>query len=221
MCRFTDLALAQRKVAVIAWVPDKFRGDNRFRFRRAPSYTLLVKPAIILTLLLLAMAAPLAAQKGKVEPEQNTPESCRTFVQRFYDWYVPLALKETKVAASDLALKWKPAAFDPELSRLLKRDSAAQAKAHEIVGLDFDPFLNSQDPSERFAVQTVTKKGDSYWVDVYGMSSGQKAEHVVPEARFLNGHWQFINFHYDFDGRPDDLISLLKRLEDDRHRPSQ
>ena len=60
------------------------------------------------------------AQETKTSP-QDLERSCRNFVQRFYDWYVPKALGEieSKEPASDLALKYKSSAFSSELARAL------------------------------------------------------------------------------------------------------
>jgi hypothetical protein len=59
----------------------------------------------------------------------------------------PKSLKDGTDTAWNLAIKTKSSVFSPQLALALKEDSAAQAKAEgEIVGLDFDPFLNSQDP---------------------------------------------------------------------------
>ena len=64
--------------------------------------------------------------------------------------------------------------------------------------MDFDPFLNSQDLSERDVVESITHKGDSYWVEVYAMVSGKKSENpvVVPELVFKDRRWVFVSFHY-------------------------
>ena len=133
---------------------------------------------------------------------------------RFLRLVCSTGAEDREVPSWNLALKLKPNAFAAELSRLLRQDSEAQAKVTgEIVGLDFDPLLASQDPSERFVVQNVTRKAGSYRVEVYGISSGQRRE-----VRFNNGHWRFVNFHYDNDGQPDDLVSLLKRMSTERHR---
>jgi hypothetical protein len=95
--------------------------------------------------LLLLLPFGVHAQVQRVQP---TPESVRGFVQGFYDWYVPKALDHKIFRAWDLALKTKSSVFSPELAQALREDSAAQDKAEkgELVGLDFDPFLNSQDP---------------------------------------------------------------------------
>jgi FlaG/FlaF family flagellin (archaellin) len=96
-----------------------------------------------------------------LEMARDSQRSCRDFVQRFYDWYVPIALKDNAGNPSDRALRYKSHAFSPELLTQLKEDSTAQAKAKgEIVGLDFDPFLNSQHPGERYTAEKVVGKRD-------------------------------------------------------------
>jgi len=151
---------------------------------------------------------------------QQLSDSARNFAQEFYSWYVPIALNGSSVAASDIALKKRSSAFGPELRQALKEDSAAQAKSPgEIVGLDFDPILNSQDPEDRYEVGKVTRKGDSYWVEVYGVRSGKRIEPpaVLAELVRKNGHWTFVNFHYP-GPYGNDLLSILKLLREDRQK---
>ncbi|MGH9864892.1 MAG: hypothetical protein ACRD4H_05690 [Candidatus Acidiferrales bacterium] len=165
------------------------------------------------------MSSPLAIQAKK---PANIKELARDFVQRFYDWYVPRALKENAGPSSDLALKYRSYVFSPELFRALKKDSNSSKKADgEVVGLDFDPFLNSQDPGDRYEVGKVTHEGDSYRVEVYGVWSGKKSEtpDVVPDLVLKNGRWLFINFYYPNLQR--DLVSILKALAEDRRRPAK
>lgn len=163
---------------------------------------------------LLAISCPLAQGTSP----QDVQKSCRDFVQGFYDWYVPKALRETKVPASDLAVEYKGSVFSPELLQALREDSDVRAKAAagQIVSLDFDPFLYSQDPSERYVAGGITVKGDRYWVEVYSVSSGKKSPKpvVVPELTLKAGRWIFVNFHYgnSKDSGFENLVSLLKNL---------
>jgi hypothetical protein len=148
---------------------------------------------------------------------QDAKKSCRDFVQGFYDWYVPMALKHGRVRPADRALKYKGSAFSPELAQALREDSEAQAKVKgELVGLDFDPFLNSQDPSERYVVGNITPKHDRYWVEIYSLTSGKKSAKpdVAPELMFKDGRWIFVNFHYGESEHSEDenLVSTLKIL---------
>ena len=168
----------------------------------------------------VATPGPLSAQ-GK-DPD-DIQKSCRNFVKQFYDWYVPEAVKEDTGSVWDLALEHKSYAFSHQLLRQLKEDSEAQAKVEgEIVGLDFDPFLNSQDVDEGYVTGKVTRKGGSCWVEVYGTRSGRRSrQHVGPGLKLKNGHWLFVNFHYPNASRREfeNLLSQLKSLRDQRQRP--
>lgn len=143
--------------------------------------------------------------------------SCRSFVQGFYDWYVPKALK-AKERPVVVALKYRAQDFSPELTELLRDDSAAQAKSSDIVSLDFDPFTNSQDPSSHFVVEHATYGNTRCNAEVRGVEEGKKQEKVMPELEMSNGHWVFVNFLYGDSG---DLVSLLKLLRKDRERDSK
>jgi hypothetical protein len=172
----------------------------------------------------LAASYPLL---GQGRSSHDVEQSCRSFVQGFYDWYVPRAVRAVNGSAAapalDLALKQKSSEFGPEILRALREDSEAQAKTvGEIVGLDSDPFLNSQDPRDHYLVGNITPKGDRYWVEVYGMSLGKKGSEpdVVPELILKDGRWLFINFHYPNPSRPEfeNLLSLLKSLRGNRQQ---
>jgi hypothetical protein len=162
-------------------------------------------------MLLAVLIAARTFAQGTIDPE--TERSCREFVQAFYDWYVPKALDERIWRAWDTALKQKKNQFGKELIRKLSEDTAAQRKSKELVSLDFDPFLNSQDPSERFVVKRVARKGDTFWVEVRGMESGELRETVFPELVHTNdGHWEFVNFHYGKSKFSEDQ-NLLRTLD--------
>ena len=85
------------------------------------------------------------------------------------------------------------------------------------MGLDFDPFLNSQDPAERYEVGRISHKGDSYFVDIHGVWSDKRHENpdVMAEVLHKNAHWVFVNFHYPEDR---DLLAVLKSLRDSRQK---
>ena len=142
--------------------------------------------------------------------------SVRKFVQGFYDWYVPRALKGD---AETLALKTKPALFSPEIRKGLEEDRrAAEKNPDEIVGLDFDPFLNSQDLADTYTVKKVEQKGSRWFASVYGHYKGQKedsAASVVAQVEKTKTGWRFTNFLY---GKDDDLLKTLKQLKKDREK---
>lgn len=140
------------------------------------------------------------------------------FVQQFYDWYVPIALADSDGPAFVRALKQKGSNFTFELFRALKDDADAQAHAEDIVGLDFDPFLDSQDPCERYEVGDVVHLGNLYKVQVFSVCSGIKGKKpdVIAEVVSKNGSWVFTNFRYP--NIHSDLFSILRSLRKNREK---
>ncbi len=182
--------------------------------------------ALIYSCCLLLATPPLLAhaQKTKIG-SQDVAESPSDFVKQFYAWYVPRLLTDNSIPAYELALKHKKDIFTPILFNALRDDFAASAKvSDEIVGLDFDPFLNTQDPCKRYEVGNTIQKGDSYWIEVYGICSGKRSKKpdVWPEVVRTNGRWQFANFHYEHEAKAypdsDDLMGILKLLREDREK---
>lgn len=170
------------------------------------------------------------AQVTSAGERSERERGCREFVQGFYDWYVARDKLDPKsrksFRTSDDVLRLKPGLMNRDLLQMLKEDSEAQAKANELVGLDFDPFFNSQDPSSDFKVESAIVKEDRCRAVVIGIEQGQKRETVEPELVEVRGKWVFVNFHYRFDfgnGKPlvdDDLIRILERLREDRKKPA-
>lgn len=176
-----------------------------------------VKRAILTFLLSATVIYTLAAQT--TTPQQGS-ESARSFVQQFYSWYVPISRGHNNESAWDIALRQKPDDFTPELTTALKVDSEAQAKADEIVGLDFDPFENGQDPCERYVAEQSVGKSGAYWVNVYGVCEGKKhiEPDVIAEVKQVQGRWVFVNFHYLPKG---DLLEVLNILAKERQTPGK
>lgn len=145
-------------------------------------------------------------QSGKA---QVPPQSARTFVEGFYKWYLPEALRDHGEPSWLIALRVKGENFDPRLVRLLRADAAAQAKCDDLVGLDFDPFLNSQDPSPEYAVREIRRHGHIYRAEIYSVQSGQKSStpDVTAIVEQTRGRWRFVNFYYP---RGADLLTTLK-----------
>jgi hypothetical protein len=144
----------------------------------------------------------------------------QNFVQEFYNWYVPAAVKNRSVRSSDLALSSRLLAFDPSLAAQLKEDSNAQAKVHDdIVGLDFDPFLAAQDHCERYEVVNVETQAESYLAGVRGVGGCEKHDgvDVIAEVGSRNGTLSFVNFRYPAIDNSD-LLTVLKKLRDARGR---
>jgi hypothetical protein len=123
--------------------------------------------------------------------------SVRDFVQNFYNWYVPYALGDkTGLRPWDIAISSKRN-FDPRLVQALQEDSTASDKfPNEIVGLDFDPFLNSQNPADRYRAEKVDEQNGSFLVEVYSVSGSKKELAVIAEVKKLDGKLIFVNFRY-------------------------
>jgi hypothetical protein len=142
--------------------------------------------------------------------EWPPPESPREFVEQFYAWYAP------RTEASDTAQGWNKALklmywdLSPQLAKLLEEDSAAQAKCKELIGLDFDPILNTQDPAEQYEVGIIDKRGSHYFAKIHRVDSGRRKEasDVIAEFVRQGGRLFFLNF-YDPKGETG-LVSILK-----------
>jgi hypothetical protein len=162
---------------------------------------------------------------GKALSEVNdasSKQSCRTFVQSFYDWYSPIANEMANPGKSSgpffpYALTSRPEIFSGHLTRSLLKDHEAQAKATEVVGLDYDPFLFSQDPCASYVAEDVTLRAGHCFVEVHSVCEGKKSSvaDVVPELEFVENQWVFLNFHY---GKSDSggLLASLKALSEVR-----
>ena len=155
----------------------------------------------------LLLAVALYAPQAQAHSEEAQ------FVQAFYDWYVPIALRNSRNPAWYVVLTDRARLLDSNLVRELKADSAEQAKATEgVVGLDFDPFLNTQDPDDHYVVGKTTRQGKSSFVDVYSVRSGKRSDKpdVIAELTRQGTSWVFVNFHYP--NIRTDLLSTLKGL---------
>jgi len=162
----------------------------------------------------VAALAGLSAHSQQ-KPAPIAEQSCRKFVQSFYDWYVPRILNSASTYEQVLNGK-ASSSFSTSLLRQLRVDyAAAKANPNEVVGLDFDPFLNSQDPSETFKVTQVKVAGVKCSAEVRGIAGGVSDEEVHPELMLVNGGWQFVNFRYQ---QNTDLLSMLKTLREQRQK---
>jgi hypothetical protein len=171
--------------------------------------------ALVMGLTVTSGVAP-AQVSGRVSASSNEA-SCRAFVQKFYDWYI----KATRNKGFDTALKARRSSFSPTLLAALKEDLAASAKnSEEVVGLDFDPIVASQDMPERYVAGMVTRTRNVYRVKVFskGVGGSDKVPAVIPVLENRRGKWVFTNFIYPGDGKgmADDLLHLLKTLRDER-----
>jgi hypothetical protein len=138
-----------------------------------------------------------------------TPGSPAEFARRFYDWYTPVALRENSEPSWNIALNLKRSIFSAELARLLKRDSDAQAACAELVGLDFDPILGSQEPAARYELGKSVQKGRDYLIEIYAVRYGvrSKSPDVTCEVAENKARFVFVNFLYP---NGTDLLTILR-----------
>lgn len=147
---------------------------------------------------------------------QAPSPSTRVFVTRFYSWYEPLALRDNGEPAWRIALKAKRGYFDQLLARRLQEDSAAQDQCEDLVGLDFDPFLYSQNPAEHYEVGEVRRRGKIYKVEVYRVQAGQRSNKpdVIAGLERKHGRWVFVNFYSPDGGDLRTVLRALRALRD-------
>ena len=151
-------------------------------------------------------------------PVLDDAKSCLKFVGEFYTWYLAQGKNTDPLR---VALKKKPASFSKELIARLNEDYKAAAKSpDEIVGLDFDPVLNSQDFADKYVASKVMKKGNRYVVEVFAVYGGKRESKpaVIPELQRVGSRWVFTNFLYKDGAKTDDLLSILKKLAADRKK---
>lgn len=170
--------------------------------------------------LCLTLSSLALGQEGR---QKGLDQSCREFVDTFYTWYLGKAVRNTGEPPSNLALKYRRYVFAKNLFLQLSEDSAAQSKAgRELVGLDFDPFLNTQDPGERYVVESVMTKKGTCLADVHGVWDGKESTtpNVQPELVLKGKQWVFVNFHYPGPSKtnPLDLLRELKELRESREQ---
>lgn len=179
-------------------------------------------------LLLLSSAAflllSILVTQSVIAQGADESAAAKAYVKEFYTWYLPpVAKRKDTTPDSVAALANKRFAFSPALRKALQDDEDAAAKnPGEIVGIDFDPFLNAQDVSDSYQPGKVVKKGDVYLVDVFAINGGKKnaRPEVIAEVKKINGRWAFTNFLYgkSSDPRDENLINCLKALKADRDK---
>ena len=162
-----------------------------------------------------ALTLAVSSVAAQSPPPKADETSCRTFVQNFYDWYVAHGTNFER------AMKLKQAVLSNDLKQALLADLAASRKSpDDIVGLDFDPFVNSQDPARRYRVGKTTMKDGMCLAEIHAVPATDKTSkpEATAELRLETGAWKFVNFHYGAENGPENenLMNILSRLKRDR-----
>lgn len=158
----------------------------------------------------------------------NEDSSCRRFTQEFYDWYAPLVQDISPNAVSVAQRKIRerePEVLSLGLLRALPADNEAQELAKgELVGLDFDPIVGSQDPADHYEARKLHLEGNRCSVEVWRASPNDTAEKsdkpdVVAVLAQESGRWRFVNFKYP--QLNSDLLGELAKLAKERSKSAK
>jgi hypothetical protein len=189
--------------------------------RRALSF--LVKGTYSL-FVMIALASHLANASDAVQLSSSSSsvaankDSAGAFVQDFYDWYAPMAFRQKNSLPWEQAITLKANLFSSKLKIVLNIDKHSGKDSDGVyTGLDFDPFLNSFNPCERYVVAEVMEYEKSFRVAMQAVCNGklQQKNIVWAEVSYTKkSQWQFVNFHYP---ESNDLIAVLKNLRKRRH----
>jgi hypothetical protein len=157
--------------------------------------------------------------------EQSEAQSCRQFVQNFYNSYFDKLntadANKSALPAEHQVIQQKPTVLAPELSQALAADRQAQNKEpDDIVGLDFDPFIGAQDWEGKYWVNSVNLAEGVCRASVWGTDAGKKKEMVNPVLTKLGNNWVFVDFFYP-EGRQHGDASLMGNLTDLRMQRAQ
>jgi hypothetical protein len=160
----------------------------------------------------LALIVLVSACSPRREPE--TP-SASAALQSFYDAYLP-AFKQGRFRAF---LDDSTTLVAPALRRALIADyQASAADSTQVVGLDFDPFLNSQDPCSGYRVGADSAAGARHFIRVRAMCPGDTALAAVAVLEQSSHRWELVDLHYP--GDTSTLQGILARLARERARPT-
>ena len=160
--------------------------------------------------------APAGSERNPVVASQDSTlgvpapdtaaQSAGRFVQAFYEWY-----KRTG-DRYEVAVRDSSGFFAPALLNAMRLDLAAQQGSPDVVsGLDWDPFLATQDPCDPYQVSGTTRRGDTILVAVNGMCTDRQPRvqpDVIAEVRRVGNRWVFVDFRH-----VEDLGSLVQDLK--------
>ncbi len=188
------------------------------------------RPFLLVSCITIALAcsseSPKAAPLSNLRADRLSPaaDSARRFAQVFYNWYVPLANHDAN--PYDSLLAGRRDFLAPVLYAAFRADIEAQ-RADTIaeiasVTAEYDPFLNSQDPCERYEARDAKAIAGGFAVGIYGTCSNSPPTGPAVLAEVARGPhgWRFVNFRKP--SMPDyDLLSQFKKVKTERETPPQ
>jgi hypothetical protein len=175
-----------------------------------------VKAAARASLVMIVIAI-LVAPKLLCSQNAADEQSCRSFVQRFYDWYWNQYADRIddpnfQIPADHAVSKLQPPAVDPKIFRAMNdyekriNNPKTNPRGGSSILEYWDPFLNSDNGVHgKFQVVHVDASGDHCLAAVRGSSE------VQPELRRVGGAWLIIDFYYP-DAKSENDRSLMRLL---------
>lgn len=158
------------------------------------------------------LAAAIGFALAASQPASAEPRSARQFLAEFYHWYAPIANRKTVGPSWATALQVRGKAFSPHLQQLLAEDLAAQQSCSDLIGLDFDPIVNSQDAAEAYEVGKIAEAEGGFVAEIYGVQGGTRRPSPDLSVRLAydHGHWQIVNIDYPENGTLVDILTKPK-----------
>ncbi|HEX4684640.1 MAG TPA: DUF3828 domain-containing protein [Gemmatimonadaceae bacterium] len=160
-------------------------------------------------------AKPSGAVGRATTPRVDSAAAVRRFIQQFYDWYTPFVAAGPKYPAWFRILTYSERYLAEPLASALRADSTEQGvnlDSREVI--DFDPFLESQDPCPLYEATDVHSDRHDYRVTVRPIcpnpiSQGWQTSKPVVSVVAEGGQWKIANVYYKEKG---DLMSMLCRF---------
>jgi hypothetical protein len=199
--------------------------------------------AVFLSLgMLTLMSALSSCQKEKPQPiisvvkPVGDAQSCKKFVQDFYDWYTTPVNEiqrdhgKTRLSES-YAFRVKPQLFASVLTKKHQEVVDLEASMKESLWIGFDPFENSMDPAAKYVVVSASIADGKCNALIEGIEGktptikkmpARATEYVLTaELEPSNGSWAFANFHYGQDQYlfQENLLSSYQQLIEDAKLP--
>jgi hypothetical protein len=172
---------------------------------------------IIFSLLLISSLVHANEYKYK-----KSTQTCQKFAQDFYSWYLPFLVKHGYGVTLKTIIKKKQDLFDGPLLQMLLEDHEAQSKfMGDLVGIDWDPFLNTQDPAQKYTVQNTSVLHDNCDAETWSgrtLATKDPKPDVIAKLKWVDGGWKFVNFDDPTKKSSIDLISALEEMRRAREK---
>jgi len=149
----------------------------------------------------------------KARPLTVDEQSCKNFVQRFYDWYwnrfADPGKDFDKMPGVGEVEKRKPPVLSQKLIKLIDEDQKQAAAEDAAPNMDFDPFIGGNGGAAgKYNVVTVVVTQGTCRATLTG------SETVEPELKKTASSWIFVDFHYGsfYEGGKQEDSHLLRVL---------